>query len=61
MTWSVYENEGKRHVIPTDEIDVHCFERCWCEPTESDVDEDVLVHKSRDGREDFENGVRKRS
>lgn len=46
------------HIYPVDDLKEHEVEgdRCWCNPTE---DGSTLVHKSMDGREDYETGKRK--
>lgn len=55
--WSIVAHGPGSHVVPTDED--HFFEDCWCEPTPNASDGSVLVHHSRDGREQFANGQRK--
>ena len=46
---------SKQHVYPTNDLKPHNTEssQCWCNP---DVDDFVVIHKSADGREDYERG-----
>jgi hypothetical protein len=56
----VLELEDEVHVIPTYDLKAHhVHEDCWCEPVE--VTLGCFEHNSADGREAFEDGVRKPS
>jgi len=47
------------HVYPIEDLREHDTENgteCWCTPIE---DNGVIIHKSKDGREDYETGKRK--
>lgn len=58
--WMVIELEDEVHVVPTYDLKPHYVdEDCWCEPLE--VTPGCFEHNAADGREDFENGVRKPS
>ena len=47
------------HVIPLDDLKEHEQDICcWCTPTCSARDKDVIVHNAADGREQFETGER---
>ena len=48
------------HIIPLNDLRPHEPEmKCWCRP---EINEDnVAVHHSMDGREDFQSGARKPS
>jgi len=42
----------KVHVMPVDDWKEHLDnEECWCHPTASIDEEDVIIHNSLDGRE----------
>jgi hypothetical protein len=57
--WTIIETENYGvHIMPVDEMDMHDFENCRCEPRE---DEGVIIHASFDGRELYERGERKPS
>lgn len=58
MSWYVIPYGEFNHVIPDDEY--HDPDQCRCEP---EVDElyKVVIHNSFDGREQFEEGIRKPS
>ena len=44
------------HVMPINDWREHQQSRtCWCHPED---DEGIIIHKSIDGREDFETGKR---
>lgn len=48
------------HMIPVADIRQHTFSNnpcCWCNP-EYDAENDLYIHKSADGREDYEEGRR---
>lgn len=47
--WRVIQRGDVRHVMPIGEK--HALADCWCEPT---LDGGVVVHRSRDRREDRE-------
>lgn len=53
------------HIEPVNDLKPHdCSvnSQCWCDPAvEIDGDCVLVIHVSADGREDFENGRRKRS
>ena len=43
------------HIIPVNDIQYHIESRdCWCNPKEYPLESGVIIHKSADGREDFE-------
>jgi len=49
------------HVVPCNDLKEHVVDdegSCWCEP-EYDVEDNLYVHSSADGREAYENGVRR--
>ena len=53
--------EGAWHVVPVDDLRQHVYdknERCWCDP-EYDVEYNLYIHNSLDGREAYEEGFRK--
>lgn len=55
--WAVYSNPAE--VIPLYDEQYHNFGLdCWCNPQVSN--EGILVHNSFDGREAYEQGIRKR-
>ena len=50
------------HVVPRNDIVDHwCSISCWCQPERDEEQENVVIHNSADGREDFETGRRKPS
>ena len=54
-----YEHWDEQHVIPVDDLREHEeTPDCWCRPVEGDTDE-LWVHNSADGREEYEEGRRK--
>ncbi len=55
MTWSVFIEDGEKHVVPDDDKREHVLasQECWCRPF---LDDDIIVHNSLDGREDHESG-----
>lgn len=62
--WGVFgdEQEREQHIVPLDDLKEHEIHRfCWCRPVATADDDDVLVHNSLDGREQFETGSRKLS
>lgn len=47
------------HVYPIGDDKVHVMSReCWCQP-EYDEEQEVWIHHSADGREEYESGKRK--
>lgn len=47
------------HVVPVNDTREHeALLECWCCPQQDDENEDVYIHRSADGREDFEEGRR---
>jgi hypothetical protein len=54
LAWAIVEN----HVYPINDVREHSLRDCWCGPVD---DDGVIVHKSLDGREEFQNGDRKPS
>jgi hypothetical protein len=48
------------HVYPINDLREHITDgvECWCRP-EYDEDENLVIHNSADGREQFETGERK--
>jgi hypothetical protein len=57
MTWSVFTfTHSLPQVIPDDDLYPHEFLNCKCHPfvTDDKDDDEVLVHNSFDGRENFE-------
>lgn len=63
MTWLTVEPGGTDpywQVIPEDDLKEHELSPdCWCKPEVTE--DDLCVHNSADGREDFETGKRKHS
>lgn len=62
--WGVFTRlqKDEAHIIPLNDLKEHVFEvTCWCHPEEDDESpyRRLFVHKSADGREDFESGARK--
>lgn len=52
-------NNNYIHVLPINDLKEHDKNKnCWCRPN---VDGDVVVHNSMDGREKYETGERKPS
>ena len=49
------------HIMPVDDLREHTCIDCWCNPTPSEDDEDVILHHSMDQRELYETGERKPS
>lgn len=48
------------HCIPVHDLREHVIDdegTCWCEP-EFDLEYDMFIHNSADGREDYEEGRR---
>lgn len=52
------EDDGTRHLFPLDDLNPHHYEDCACRP---ELVDGLHVHNSFDGREAFEQGVRKPS
>jgi hypothetical protein len=51
-------DENLMHVMPLDDLREHQLTlECWCRP----VLDEVVIHNSMDGREEYERGERKRS
>lgn len=59
--WVVVAHGCEHHVIPTADLKPHAVQGCWCDPQDDDNDPCVVIHKSMDGREAFEDGLRKPS
>lgn len=53
--------EERVHVYPPNDLKEHVLKgtRCWCFPEVNE--EGMVIHKSADGREDFETGKRRLS
>ena len=52
---------GSVHIVPVNDLREHVIEpdvTCWCQPT-LDEEDNIWVHNSMDGREDYESGARK--
>jgi hypothetical protein len=47
------------HIIPIDDLRGHdeSFD-CWCNPERDDIDPELVIHNSMDGREAYETGKR---
>ena len=63
MSWAVVPSNiqgGYTHVVPVDDLKNHRYDDCPCDP-EIDTEDEVVVHHSFDGREEFEEGGRKPS
>jgi hypothetical protein len=54
LAWAIVRN----HVYPINDLRKHSLRDCWCRPVD---DDGVIVHKSLDGREGYQNGERKLS
>lgn len=48
------------HVMPVGDLREHLSQglECWCQPEQDEEEPRVIVHRSMDGREDFETGRR---
>ncbi len=47
------------HIIPLNDLRDHDESiDCWCNPERDDVDSDLVIHNSMDGREAYETGER---
>lgn len=47
-----------KHVVPCNDTRKHTFcHSCWCDPIIDDEDSFMLVHRSHDGREAYEDGT----
>lgn len=45
------------HIIPAFDLREHDLsDKCWCRPTEDDIDDDVMIHHALDQREKYESG-----
>lgn len=58
MKWeTIPAGQSDIHVIPRDDLRDHdASDSCWCRPTrDADVDE-IVIHRSMDGRESYEEG-----
>lgn len=54
------EKSQDLHVVPLYDLREHQVDAgCWCNPELSDAIPDLWIHKSADGREDYESGIRK--
>jgi hypothetical protein len=52
----------RMHVIPLDDLKLHDADcGCWCKPSDNTDCPDVMVHHALDGREAFEEGLRRPS
>lgn len=49
-----------QHVYPLNDLKEHQTDgrQCWCNPTIEECGY-LIIHNSADGREDYENGIRK--
>lgn len=57
--WEVITLPDCMHVVPCNDLRVHFLEpTCWCCP-EKDDEDSLWKHNSLDGREEYENGMRK--
>lgn len=46
---------GNRHVMPINDEEEHELdEDCWCKPRYDDDDQGVIIHRSKDRREEHE-------
>jgi len=54
LAWAITGN----HVYPINDLRTHSLPDCWCRPVD---DDGVMVHKSLDQREGYENGERQPS
>lgn len=54
--WLVEQDEdGNKHVVPIkDEKEHDLDEQCWCRPRHDKDDKTVIIHRSKDRREDHE-------
>lgn len=52
-----------QHIYPLNDLKEHETngENCWCEPTEEEIANNglLIIHNSADGRELYEQGIRK--
>jgi len=60
MSWLIIPYGEFNHVIPDDELSNHYPQNCPCHPEEDEIAM-VHIHNSFDGREAFEEGLRKPS
>lgn len=59
LTWTVNPDGRLQHVVPDDDTYPHLVSMgCWCHPQVELDDTRVVMHRSADGREDFESGTR---
>jgi hypothetical protein len=55
--WAVCHCYGEAHVIPILDLKDHtATESCWCKPVEDSEQDDLFIHNSMDGREEYEHG-----
>lgn len=48
------------HVIPIDDLREHISSAdCWCKPAQDQSIDNIYIHNSMDGREQYETGERK--
>jgi hypothetical protein len=53
-------SQHKYHIVPIGDSRKHEIDaKCWCCPEEDEDDPDILIHNAMDGREDYEDGIRK--
>lgn len=59
MAWALYsDDDQRRHVVPMADGREHVIDLgCWCGPWAHPEDRGIIVHRSCDGREDFEPGA----
>ncbi len=58
--WGSYKQlDGSVHCIPYYDLHEHYPTNCACHPRQDDECENLFIHNSFDGREDFETGRRK--
>jgi len=54
MPWKVFGN----HICPVNDLREHLPRDCWCHP---DEDDGLIIHRSLDGRELYEDGLKEPS
>lgn len=62
LAWGMWFNEEEElwHIIPLNDLKQHDDSmHCFCCPDKEGNDESEVRHNSVDGREDFEDGIRK--
>jgi hypothetical protein len=54
-------DDGIEHYVPLDDCREHIADpNCWCEPVyEVDEEGELYLHNSADGREAYQDGIRK--